>query len=159
MASTISVRPDLKPGRGDEHDRDRRAADELEQAGGDPALAQRAEVALEAAVLPDRGEVVDQAEEPEAEHREQHRRARLGEPGLGADAERAEHRAAGVDDEHGEDDEEPARGRRACGRGSSAVRAQATTRISPLTMRRKRTVTSPTSERRRRRSRAAPGRR
>ena len=69
------------------------------------------EVALEAAVLADRGEVVDQPEEAEAEHREQHRRAGLGQPALGTDPEGAEHRAAGVDHQHGEDDEQPA-GRR-----------------------------------------------
>ena len=68
-------------------------------------------MALEAAVLADRGEVVDQPEEAEAEHREQHRRASLGQPALGTDPEGAEHRAAGVDHQHGEDDEQPA-GRR-----------------------------------------------
>ena len=49
------------------------------------------EVTLEPAVLTDCGEVVDETEEPEAEHREQHRQTRLGEPRLGTDAERAEH--------------------------------------------------------------------
>ena len=71
-ASTMQLAPRLEAGRGHDHDRDRRAAEQLEQPGGDPAVAQRAEMAPEPTVGPDRGEVVDQAEEPEAEHREQH---------------------------------------------------------------------------------------
>ena len=89
----MSVRPDLKPGVATSTIATAGAAEQLEQAGGDPTLAQRAEVALEAAVLAHRGEVVDQPEEAEAEHREQHRRcAPAVRPGLVTDAEGAEHR-------------------------------------------------------------------
>ena len=68
-------------------------------------------MAAEPAVGPDRGEVVDEAEEPEPEHREQHLAARQREAGVVADADRAEHGAPGLDDEHGEHDEQPAGGR------------------------------------------------
>ena len=62
----------LEAGRGDEDDGDRRACHQLQQAGGDARVPQRAEVTAEAALRPDAGEVVDQPEEAEAEHREQH---------------------------------------------------------------------------------------
>ena len=68
-------------------------------------------MAAEPTVGPDRGEVVDQAEEPEAEHREQHLAPRQRQAGVVADAQRAEHRATGFDHEHGDDDVEAARGR------------------------------------------------
>ena len=80
-------------------------------------------MAAEPAVGPDRGEVVDQAEEPEAEHREQHLAARQRQAGMVADAERAEDGATGFDHEHGDDDVEAARGRDARDRGSCAVPA------------------------------------
>jgi len=43
--------------------RHRRTTEQLEQAGGDATFAQRAEVALEPAILAHCGEVVDHAEE------------------------------------------------------------------------------------------------
>ena len=92
MASTMRLRPDLKPGVATSTTAIARAADQLQQPGGDPAAAQRTEVAAEPAVGADRGEVVDQAEEPEAEHREQHLAARAATARLVADAERAEAR-------------------------------------------------------------------
>ena len=87
----------LEPGRGHDHDRDGAAAEQLEQPGRDPTVAQRAEVAREPAIRADGGEVVDEPEEREAEHREEHLAARQRETGLHADAERAEHRASGLD--------------------------------------------------------------
>src|SRR5262249_48887549 len=66
---------------------------------------------LEAPVLAVRGEVVDQPEETKPEDREQHCQARLGESALRSHADRAEHRAASVDHEHREDDEQTTGGR------------------------------------------------
>ena len=107
----MSVRPDLNPGVATITTATAAPPTSFSKPGGHAPVVQRAEVALEPAVLTHRREVVDHAEEAEAEHREQHREARPGEPRLRPHADRAEHRATGVDDEHGEDDEEPARGR------------------------------------------------
>ena len=107
----MRLRPDLKPGVATSTIAIARAGDQLQQPGGDPAAAERTEMAAEPAVGPDRGEVVDEAEEPEAEHREQHLAPRERQAGMVADAERAEDGAAGFDHEHGDDDVEAARGR------------------------------------------------
>ena len=79
-ASTSSVRPDLKPGVATITIATAAPPSSLSRPVVTRPFAQRAEVPLEPAVLPHCGEVVDHAEEPEPEHREQHRQARRVRP-------------------------------------------------------------------------------
>ena len=96
----------LEAGGGHEHDRDPGTRHQLQHTGGDAPLPQRTEMPEKPTVGPHRGEVVDEPQEPEAEHREQHLAPGERQTGVFADAERAEDGPPGLDDQHGDDDVE-----------------------------------------------------
>ena len=110
-ASTIRLRPDLKPGVATSTIAIPAPATSFSRPVVTRPSPERTEVAAEPTVGPHRGEVVDEAEEPEAEHREQHLAPRQREPGVVTDAQRAEHGATGLDHQNGDHDVEATRGR------------------------------------------------
>src|SRR5262249_33663734 len=91
-------------------DRDAASGDELEESGGDAAAPQRTEMPAEPAVGAHPGEAVDQAEKPEPENREQHLAPRKRQARVINDVERAQDRASVLDEPHGDNDVETARG-------------------------------------------------
>src|SRR5262249_30295037 len=103
--------PAREAGRRDETHRHAGAAEQLDEAGGEPALRERAHVAAEAPVPARTQQIVHEAQEPEPEHGEQHEAAGQGQAGFIADPDRARDRAPGLDHEQGQDNDDPARGR------------------------------------------------
>ena len=83
-----------EPRRRDEHDRDPRATEQLHEPGGDAPLGHGAHVSAEAPVGTGAEEIVDQAEEREAEHANSTSLRASVSPGSSPTPDRAQRRPA-----------------------------------------------------------------